>query len=415
MLTSTLLLFGTVLLALALADRAVRRAPLAPAVVYLGVGWAAGALLGAPDAPAIERQIGWLAVSIEAAVLVSLLAVGLRLRAPPTLRVWRVAGALAGLGMAATVALGAAAAVWLLQLPWPMALLLAAVLAPTDPVLASEVQIRDATDRDAVRVSLTAEGGLNDATALPAVMLALGFLGLHTLGPQGLGWAWRDLLWPIGGGALLGLALGRACGHLLRRRLAAGDTLARDELLYVGLLALAFGLARASGTSTFIAVFAAGVSLLSSPLARGPAGALSERLHAFGARIERLVEAATVLALGFALHGVRPGAMEWLFGLALALVVRPLAVLLVVRRHGREGVTRGQRRLLAWFGIRGVGSLYYAAFALEHGVTGGAAAELLRATLAALAVSVLLHGVSATPLMNAYHRRAEARRGTSAR
>lgn len=419
MLTPTLLLFGAVLLALALGDRTVRRAPLAPAVLYLGVGWGAGALLGAPDAAAIESQVPWLLVTVEAAVLVSLLAVGLRLRVPPTLRLWRVAWLLAGPGMAATVALGAAAAMLLLDLPWPLALLVAAVLAPTDPVLASEVQIRDAADRDAVRVSLTAEGGLNDATALPAVMLALGFMGLHTLGEHGAAWAWHDLLWPIGGGAMLGLALGRAAGALLRWRLARGDTLARDELLYVGLLALAFGLARASETSTFIVVFAAGASLLAAPpgSAAPPSphlAALSERLYAFGARIERLVEAAGVLALGFALQGVAPGLAHWAFGLVAALVVRPLAVLLAVRPHGRDGVTRGQRRLVAWFGIRGVGSLFYAAFALEHGVGGGAAAELLRATLAALAVSVLLHGVSATPLMAAYHRRAEARRPRSA-
>jgi sodium/hydrogen antiporter len=417
-LTPTLLLFGAVLLALALLDRTIRRAPLAPAIVYLGVGWGAGALLGAPDAAAIESQVGWLLVAVELAVLVSLLAVGLRLRMPPALRLWRVAGVLAGPGMVATVVLGAAAALWLLDLPWPLALLLAAVLAPTDPVLASEVQIRDTTDRDAVRVSLTAEGGLNDATALPVVMLALGFMGLHALGPNALRWAWADLLWPIVGGALLGLLIGRLAGRALRWRLARGDTLARDELLFVGLLALAFGLARAAGTSTFIVVFMAGAALLVPGRAERPGsaeavphlGALSERLYAFGARVERLVEAATVLAVGFALQGVRPDALDWLFGLAMALVVRPLAVLLVVRPHGRGGVTRGQRRLVAWFGIRGVGSLFYAAFALEHGVAGGAAADLLAAMLAALAVSVLLHGVSATPLMAAYHRRVDARR-----
>ncbi|MCY7316178.1 MAG: cation:proton antiporter, partial [Rubrivivax sp.] len=208
MLTPTLLLFGGVLLTLSLADRHVRRLPLSPAVIYLIVGFVAGALLGAPDARALMGQASPIVIATEAAVLVSLLAVGLRLRVPPTLRAWREALLMAGPGMVVTIVLGAVAAVLLLGLPWPAALLLGSIMAPTDPVRASEVQIRHEEDRDAVRLSLTAEGGLNDGTALPAVMLALGLLGLHTLGENGSRWWWADLAWPIGGGAVIGVAVG---------------------------------------------------------------------------------------------------------------------------------------------------------------------------------------------------------------
>jgi NhaP-type Na+/H+ or K+/H+ antiporter len=407
MLTIALLLFGSVLLALTLADRAVRRLPLTPALVYLVVGYGAGTLLGSPDSTAIAGHAPTLVVVTELAVLVSLFAVGLRLRVPPTWKAWRAAALLAGPGMVVTIGLGSVAAWALLDMPWPLALLLAAVMAPTDPVLASEVQIRTDTDRDAVRLSITAEGGLNDGTSLPAVMLALGLLGLH---PLGAGWWWADLLWPIAGGAAIGSALGLLLGHALRWRLTRADRLARDELLYAGAVTLAFGIARAAQVSTFVVVFAVGVTLL-LPLRRLDEHAdekdLAARLADFGGRCERLVEAGMVLAVGFVLHGLQPGWDTLAFAAVLVGVVRPLSVLAVIRG---TAMTRHQRRLVAWFGIRGIGSLFYAAFALERGVAGAAAADLLAAVLVAVALSITLHGFSATPLMAAHQRRRRAPR-----
>lgn len=416
MLTVSLLLLGAVLLALVLVDRPVRRLPLTPAVIYLAIGWMAGAALGAPSGVQLDALMPSLLVGTELAVLVSLFAVGVRLRVPPSVRSWRVALLMAGPGMVVCIVLGALFAAWLLGLPWGAALLLSAVLAPTDPVLASEVQIQSDADRDAVRLSLTAEGGLNDGTALPAVLLALGLLNLHDLGDGGLRWWLRDLAWPILGGVLLGMGIGWSIGHALRLRLEHGDKVARDELLYVGAVLLAYGLARATDTSTFMVVFACGATLLwplrSEAVAEGTQ-ALAQRLQSFGARIERLVEAGTVLAVGVALHSVPPSLATMVFALASALVVRPFSVLVTV---WRGSMTTHQRRLVAWFGIRGIGTLFYLAFALRSGVSGTLAAELLRAGLATIAVSIVLHGVSATPLMVAYQRRRrpvpEARRGS---
>lgn len=405
MVTIMMMVFGAMLLALTLADSLVRKLPMTPAVVYLAVGWLTGALIGAPTAAELAEQAPAILMSTELAVLVSLLAVGLRLRVPPTWKAWNVALLMAGPGMVVTIVLGTLAAVLLLGLPWPAALLLASIMAPTDPVLASEVQIHSQEDRDSVRLSLTAEGGLNDGSALPAVMLALGLLGLHELGEGGRDWWLRDLAWPIGGGALIGVATGWLLGLALKARLARGDELARDELLYVGTVTLAFGLARATQTSTFVVVFAVGAVMLwplrEQGLARG-GEALSERLSAFGARVERLVEGATVLAVGIALNSVPPTLATLAFGLALALVARPLSVLAVVRR-GR--MTRHQRRLVGWFGIRGIGTLFYLAFVLEHGVEGLLAQQLMGASLTAIALSILLHGASATPLMTTYQTR----------
>ena len=299
-------------------------------------------------------------------------------------------------------------------------LVLAAIVAPTDPVLASDVQIRSEQDRDVVRRAVTAEGGLNDGAALPAVMLALGLLGLHALGPGGSRWWWADLVWTIGGGAALGAALGGLLGWALKWRALRADTLDRDELIYAGALLLALGLARATATSSFVLVFVVGVTML-LPLRGLPHQGLAERLQAFGARCERLVEAATVLAAGVMLNAADLGwpalAQALPFALVMAVVVRPLAVMACVRRPLLPG---HQRRLVAWFGIRGIGqSEQFLAQAdevaavaighLEHGVAGALAQQLVAATLVCVAVSIVLHGVSATPLMARYQQRKRPR------
>jgi NhaP-type Na+/H+ or K+/H+ antiporter len=405
-LTAALLLVGTGLLALAHPERHLARLPATPALVYLAVGAAAGLALGAPTPRAIVQQAPLALVVTELAVLVSLFAVGLRLRLMPRLSAWKLALLLAGPVMVLAVAAGAVAAAWLLALPVGAAIVLAAILAPTDPVLASEVQIRGEDDRDVVRVALTAEGGLNDGTALPAVMLGLGLAGLHGLQD----WWWADLAWPIGGGMAVGAALGLATGMAMRARARRGDPLARDELLYAGGVALAYGAARATGTSAFVVAFVMAITLLLPMHAdrfSGPEGPLAHRLHGFGASLERLVEALAVMAVGVALPGLRFDGPTLAFALVLAFVVRPLAVLAVVHR---SGLTAPQRRLVAWFGIRGVGSLYYLAFVLEHGPAEPLADTLISATLVAVAASVVLHGVSATGLMAAYQRRGGTKR-----
>ena len=415
MLTAALVLLGAALVALALVDRTLRPLPLSPALIYLVLGWLAGLWLniGAVGRGLTVEYAAALRVMVEIALIASLVAIGLRLRLNPGWREWRAAVLLAGPGMLVTIALAAVAAVWLLDMPWALALLLAAVLAPTDPVLASEVQIRHEKDRDAVRLAVTAEGGLNDATALPVVAIALWLLGLHTLGDGSaawwVDWAWADLILPLGGGAVVGIALGLALGFALRARVTRGDRLERDALVHVGVVALSLGLAHALGLSTFIVAFAAGATLL-LPL-RGealvdPCNALAERLHAFGSRLERLVEASTILAVGALLSGLRPELPELAFAVLLALAIRPLAVLAVLRQRV---MPMAQRRLVAWFGIRGLGSLFYLLWALEAGVADAAANQLVRITLLCIAVSILLHGVSATPVMAAYQRRRERR------
>lgn len=405
MLGAGLLLAAAALLTLAFADKAVRAGPVTPALLYLGFGLAAGAVFGAPGSATLVAHAGVWVVGLELALLVSLFAIGLRLRIEPTWRAWRVALLLAGPGMAITIAVAAAVGVGLLGWSWGMAVVVAAILAPTDPVLASDVQVRSEQDRDAVRLSLTAEGAMNDGSALPAVVLGLWLLQREaTSGTPALPWL-QDLVWPVLGGALIGVALGHALGWVIRSRVRAGDALARDELLLLGGVTLSYGAALLTGTSSFVLGFAVAVTMLQLLRAdrQTPSEApLAERLHAFGARIERLVEAFTVVAIGIGLWIVTPTLGMVAFALALLLIARPAAVFALVT-PGMASVP--QRRLLAWFGIRGVGSLYYAAYALEHGLAPAGVDPMLGTVLTALALSIVLHGLSVTRLMQSNFRR----------
>jgi sodium/hydrogen antiporter len=413
MLTATLLLLGVVLLAMCLLELHVTRLPMSPAIVYLAVGWVAGWMVQAKvlTPPTAPERADMLVIITEIAVLISLFAVGLQLRMPLTLKGWRVAAVLASASMLVTIAFATLAGFWLMPaLGWAGALLLAGILAPTDPVLAGEVQIRSNTDRDVVRVSLTAEGGLNDGTALPLVMLALGLLGIGDLGPGGSRWLWHDLLWPIAGGALLGWAFGRGLGRVIHWLLRKGHGLCWDELLYLGIITVAYGLSRLTDTSSFLFVFAAALGLFRrSPRATDSletAGVepdeLADRLLAFGHRCGRLVEVAMVLLLGFAMPWVRWRGEPLIYAVLLLVLIRPLSVFLTVPG---SAMMKTQRRVLAWFGIRGVGSLFYLALVIDSGIAPGLAVDLVNATLPAIALSVLLHGVSATPLMALYRKR----------
>ena len=107
-----------------------------------------------------------------------------------------------------------------------------------------------------------------------------------------------------------------------------------------------------------------------------------------------------VLALGFAMAWVQWRGESLAYAALLLVVIRPLSVFLTV-----PGLPRTQRRIVAWFGIRGVGSLFYLAFVIDSGLPPALSADLVNATLPAIALSVLLHGVSATPLMALYRKR----------
>ncbi|VTS00644.1 sodium:proton antiporter : Sodium/proton antiporter, CPA1 family OS=Dechloromonas aromatica (strain RCB) GN=Daro_2072 PE=4 SV=1: Na_H_Exchanger [Gemmata massiliana] len=426
--TAWFLVIGLLLTAMALAGSVLKRAPLSAAMFYLGAGCA----IGPAGAGMLDLRFPAGAVAVErlagVAVLVSLFTAGLKLRVPPGDRRWLLPLRLAVLSMTATVTLVALVGVYLLGLPVGAAVLLGAIISPTDPVLASDVQVTDAWDDDRVRFSLTGEAGMNDGTAFPFVLLGLGLLGVHDPGAGWWRWLAVDVVWGVAAGSAVGWALGTGAGKLvLHLRRHHREAVGLDDFLALGLIALSFGLADLVHGYGFLAVFAAGVALRrvemranggvsreelrerrkevdEEELATDPRTApahMTRQVLRFNEHIERIGEVAVVLVLGSLLSGATFSATGWWFVALLFLVIRPLATwagLVGARLRGP------QRALVGWFGVRGAGSVYYLAFALVHGVPKPLADELTRLTLTTVAASIVLHGISVTPLMNLYGR-----------
>jgi NhaP-type Na+/H+ or K+/H+ antiporter len=414
-----LIAIGLLLVVIHASSHVVARLPLSPAIVYFLFGmaigpWGFGWLNLDPDRHQvlIERLC-------ELAVLISLFATGSNLGSTLRGRHWGVPLRLATVGMLVTIAATTAFAYWALDMSAGAALILAAALAPTDPVLAGDVQVSDAHDRDRLRFGLTGEAGLNDGAAFPFVMLGMGLLSLHDLGPAMWRWWAIDLAWAVAGGLAIGAVLGLALGRWVLHRLRTGtNETGPDAFLGLGLVAVAYGLAVTVDAYGFLAVFAAAVALqwtVTESRERGatqngkvaPMPPPSERALAiesvqqFNSSLESLFEFGVVIMLGV-LFTVVPIPWEALvLAIVLFAVIRPAAVVVALQRTRLEGV---QRALAAWFGIRGVGSIYYAMYALNHGWTGADADRMLGIVLGVVAASIFLHGISVTPLMTAYER-----------
>jgi NhaP-type Na+/H+ or K+/H+ antiporter len=424
------LVAGGTLIVMALAGSVLRRLPLTASLLYLAIGAAVGPLwLGLIDISP-TREEGLVELLTELVVIVSLFTAGLKLRDPLVGGRWHLPARLAVVSMTITVLLIATTGVLWLGLPLGAAILLGGILAPTDPVLASDVQVTGPTDAEDLRFALTGEAGLNDGTAFPFVLLGLGLLGLHDIGSNGLRWLAFDVVYAGIGGLVIGAVCGFLVGRLvLYLRRTHREAVGLDEFLGLGLIALSYGAALAAGTYGFLSVFAAGLAVrwielqatgrepedpqVVERVHRGPddptdvatdperapaylAGVLLE----FNEQLERIGEIAIVVLLGAMLATVTLSLEAFLFTVLLFVVIRPVSVLL-----GLAGarLPRPQVGFIAWFGIRGIGSLYYLAFALAHAdLPDETGSRLATFVLTAVAVSIVVHGISVTPLMARY-------------
>ena len=407
---------GFLLIATQLGSVTIARLPLSMAIVYLAVGWAIG-----------PNGFGWLTINpllqsdsletlCEVAVLVSLFVTGSSVGSTLRRRHWSAPIRLATVAMVATIALLSAFGYWVLGFSAGAAVLLAAVLAPTDPVLAGDVQVVHQEDRDRLRFGLTGEGGLNDGAAFPFVMLGLGLLGLHDLGSFAWRWWAIDLVWAVFGGLVIGAFCGGALGRWLLSRNREDAALgSSDAFLGLGLVALAYGLAVAAHTYGFLAVFSASVALqwTVSAAATAPSGNAmpppdapparpAASLQRFNEHLASLFEFAVVIMIGAMIATVKMPLIAVAVIAMLFFVIRPVSVWIALRGQSHS---TGQKVLASWFGIRGASSLYYGAYAINKGLAGPDADMLLGVTLAVLVASIILHGISVTPLMALYDRR----------
>jgi NhaP-type Na+/H+ or K+/H+ antiporter len=334
----------------------------------------------------------------EAALLICMFCVGLRLRAPLDWTLWRVPLRLASITFVATIGLIAGAASMFFGLTFPQAVLLGAILAPTDLVLSGEVPIASPDDPDGVRFALTTEGAIDCAWALPSVLFALGLLGRYDAGPLALRWLTVDLLWSAVAGLALGLAIGWAAARALER-LDSHDQIGYPEaLLLASTGAFAYVAALAVHGNGFLAVLAAGSALTRGrklQAARSPVTPRSRRLGVLSERVERYVELVMLVAVGALLAGSEMRAAMFIFALYVLVIVRPLAARLGL---GRLPLPERPRQAIRWFGIRGIACAYCLTCAINQGLDAQLVEQLMTVTLAVLVTSIALHALSALAL-----------------
>ncbi|TXR57566.1 cation:proton antiporter [Quadrisphaera setariae] len=373
-------------------------------MAFLGLGVLIGFLPGLPRVDPVEHE----AVTehlTEVVVIISLMGAGLAIDRPVGWRRWRTTWRLLAVAMPLTIVLVAVTGSALGGLPLAAAVLLGSALAPTDPVLAGDVQVAEPSedsDEDEVRFALTSEAGLNDGAAFPGVYLAVA-LAAHggALGSWLWGWALGDLLLRLAVGVAVGIATGWVLGRVFFRSRVEALRLSEQVEGFTALAVtfLAYGAAQLLHGYGFVAVFVAAVTLRAAERSHGA----HQVAHSFVEQTERMLTAWLLLLLGAAMSDGLLGGLTWrlaLVAVLLVVVVRPLVGM--VSTIGTDGGWR-ERAVIAFFGVRGIGSLYYLAYALGHGDFPG---ESLWAVVAlAVATSVVVHGVLATPVVGRLDRR----------
>jgi NhaP-type Na+/H+ or K+/H+ antiporter len=404
-----LFVIGLLLLVVTLGSGWISRLPLSFALIYLVVGIFLGPYgLGLIqlrrnelfNAELLERLT-------ELVVIVSVFGCGLKIVTLLKWKLWDITFRLIALLMPISIfSLAVVGKLWL-GMNWGEAILLGAILAPTDPVLASEVQLTDINDEDELRFGLTSEGGLNDALAFPFVYFGIYAIKDHDWHNWVLEWVLVDVIWAIASGIVMGLITPMVIVWIDKKIQRYRPTNAvMEDFVAISTILLTYSLTEFVNGYGFLAVFVAGLAVQRSYT--NPHKPLAQL--EFIERLEKLLEVGIILILGTILLW-QPmfdyAAQSLLVVSTLFLVIRPVGVWIstIGKRplnSPRRRLNTGTRLLFGWFGIRGIGSLYYLAYSLGKGLKGESAEQIAWITYTTIVVSVIIHGISATPLMNWY-------------
>lgn len=392
-----LLLIGFLLLIVTLGSGLISRLPISFALIYLVVGiflgpYGINVVQVRPDAKFLERLT-------EFVVLISLFSCGLKMNRQLRLSAWRSTARLIGFLMPISIFAIAAVGHWFLKMEWGSAVLLGGILAPTDPVLASEVQLTHTEDKDELRFGLTSEGGLNDALAFPFVYFGIHWLENDNWQSWFREWLLVDLIWAIAAGIVMGIVVAKVVVWIdLKLQNFSPVNEVMEDFVAVSIVLLTYSLTEIVNGYGFLAVFVAGI--VAQRTYDNPEKPYSQQR--FTEQIEKLTEVAIILILGSILRwqAIREHAGEGLLVAGLLLfLIRPVGAWISTLGGRYRPVTRW---LFGWFGVRGVGSIYYLCYAFGHGLKDALGEQIAWITYITIVISVILHGISTTPLMNAY-------------
>jgi NhaP-type Na+/H+ or K+/H+ antiporter len=401
---------GVAALLAGLLPRLLANRPLSMPIVFLGLGVAFFALpLGLPE-PDPLRHPGIAEHLTEITVIVALMGAGLKLDRPLRWRSWTSTWRLLLIAMPLTIAGTALLGWWWVGLAPAAAMLLGSALAPTDPVLASDVQVGEPggheEGEDEVRFALTSEAGLNDALAFPFVYAAIAMAAMGADPARWIGqWLAVDVAYKLTVGVAVGAGVGWLLGLLFFRSRWEKFHLASHAEGFIALAAtfLAYGAAEVAGGYGFLAVLVCALLIRSAE--RGHE--YHQVLHDFVEQIERLLTVLLLVLFGGALVGGLLGALTWAgaaVAVAVVLLVRPVAAWVAL--HGVP-IPRGERAAIAAFGIRGIGTFYYLAYAMAA-TTFAHSREVWAVAALVVVLSVVGHGIATTPIMGWLDRRREA-------
>lgn len=405
-----LLALGLVILLVSWAPVGLKNLPITLAIVCVGLGFvvfSTGLLSFNPDPRTWDTRTERLA---EIVVIISLMGCGLKLDRPVGWKSWGATWRLLAVAMPITIVAVTFLGIWGLGFALPMALLLGASMAPTDPVLASDVQVGPpgSGDDDEVRFALTSEAGLNDALAFPFVHLAI-LASLGGLAVQGglVEWALVKVVWKIAAGLGMGWFVGFSFGRLLFLR---GLSRTGDGLVALAATFVAYAATELVHGYGFLAVFVAALTIRRAERE----SSFHHRMHDLSDQIERLLIMLLLVLFGGALANGLMDSLRWsdaLIGLGILMVVRPVAGMIALA--GAPYPWR-ERWLMSVLGIRGVGSIYYIAYGINHGQFGDSE-RLWAITGFIILASIVIHGVTATPALRRLARwRAAGERATFA-
>lgn len=390
---------GVAALAMAWLPAWFQKVPFSYAMLFIGVGFLLYKLpLGLPEPDPLRENELTLRLS-ELCVIITLMGTGIKINRRFSFFSWQVPLRLVSWTMLLSIGALAWLAWLVLGFPVASAVLLAAAMAPTDPVLASDVQVGPPSEEveDAPRFALTAEAGLNDGMAFPFTWLAIA-LATYGLAPENwlLDWFTYDVLYRIGVGVGMGYLIGRLLTYLLFKLPQKGRfPKTEDGFVAISATLLVYGLTEMMHGYGFIAVFLTGLTIKNYEKDH----TYHRELHDFTDQIERLLVVVVLILLGGSLSRGLLDALTWqgaLISLAFIVVVRPLAGII-----GLLGVPvkKSEKWAISFFGIRGIGSIFYLSFALSKAEFSHAEAIWAVAGFTIL-LSIFLHGISATPIMS---------------
>jgi NhaP-type Na+/H+ or K+/H+ antiporter len=408
-----LIIIGLALLVTTVLPRLLSKFPFSMPIVLLSLGYAAVALPLGLEAPDPKEHGDYAEHLTELGVIIAIMGVGLKIDRPPSLKGWSGTWRLLGITMILTIGLSALVGWWVAAFAPATAMLLGAVIAPTDPVLASDVEVgapgegsedeeTEDTDNsgqgeeDELRFSLSSEAGINDGLAFPFtnMAIAMAIAGAHPANWIGT-WLLINVLFELGVATIVGLGL----GYLIARTLMAMPSKTHLAKAMTGLGALAatlliYGVTEYAGGYGFIATFLGAVTIRNYHRDHE----YQEAMHILMEKMERILTAVILIALGGAIAGGLLNALSWplvISAILIIFVVRPLSGIL-----GMIGFTRApwrERLAISFLGIRGIGSLYYLSYALNEEDFSGTD-EIWALVALVIVISIFVHGITATPI-----------------